>query len=363
MLEAFHTAIPTGSTIGILGGGQLGRMTVLAAARLGYRCHIFTPEIDSPAAQVADKTTVASFEDKTALKLFSDQAELITYEFENIPIESALFLQKLKPVFPDPSILAISQHRGAEKRFATNNAIEVAEYELVTNQEELQNAVSAIKLPFILKTCRFGYDGKGQIKINRTEEIKEAWDMLSTDDAIVEKLIPFEKEISVIVARNIHGDLKAYPPMENRHKNHILDTTIAPAKISGKTNAKAIEIGKTLANSLKLVGLLAIEMFVLTDGKLLMNEIAPRPHNSGHWTQDGAVTCQFEQFIRAISGQVLGSTNIIHPTRMKNLIGHEINEWAEYLKHPTAKLHLYGKEEVKEGRKMGHINFLNDLES
>ena len=361
MLKNFDTTLSRGSTIGILGGGQLGRMTVLAAARLGFKCHIFTPEIDSPAAQVADRTTVASFEDKTALKLFSDQVNVITYEFENIPIESALFLQKLKPVHPDPSILAISQHRGAEKQFAIDNAVEVAQYELVSNQEEVHKAVSVIKPPFVLKTCRFGYDGKGQAKISHAAEIKKAWNRISTNDAIVEKLIPFEKEISVIVARNIHGDLKAYPPMENRHENHILDTTIAPAKISDYTNSEALKIGTTLAQAFNLVGLLAIEMFVLSNGNLLMNEMAPRPHNSGHWTQDGAVTCQFEQFVRAITGHALGSTSIIYPTRMKNLIGSTVNEWARYLEVPNAKVHLYGKEDVKEGRRMGHVNFLKDL--
>ncbi|MBH69054.1 MAG: 5-(carboxyamino)imidazole ribonucleotide synthase [Rhodospirillaceae bacterium] len=360
MLNSKTSRLDPGGTIGILGGGQLGRMTSLAAAPLGYGCHIYTPEEESPAGQVSEKVTVASYEDENALRTFAEKVDVITYEFENIPLDSALFLQKLRPVYPDPSILGISQHRGAEKQFALDNGVEVAPYEIVTNKVDLREAIDIIGMPSILKTCRFGYDGKGQSKISDIGQVAQAWEALSTTDAILEKFVEFEKEISVIIARNITGECSAYPPAENNHKNHILDTTIVPANITNSTHSLAIAIATNLAQAMDLVGLLAVEMFVLPNGKVVMNEIAPRPHNSGHWTQDGARTSQFEQFVRAITGQKLGSTEIIFPTKMKNLIGDDVNDWFKYIEIPNAKIHLYGKKESKVGRKMGHINILGD---
>ena len=359
MLENSKISLSPGATIGILGGGQLGRMSALAAARLGFRCHIFTPENNSPASHVAFKTTIADYEDRDALCSFANESDVITYEFENIPIETALFLEQLKPVYPSPSILAISQHRGSEKKFANDHGIKVAPYELVTNYTELERALAKLQTPSILKTCRFGYDGKGQEKLSDLNSAKKAWKKLATQDAILEQFVEFEKEISVIIARNNNGALKAYPPVENQHENHILAITLAPANINEATSKQALEIAQTLAEALDLIGILAIEMFVLPNGQVVMNELAPRPHNSGHWSQDGAVTCQFEQFIRAISGQCLGSTKLIKTTKMVNLIGDAVNDWPKYLSTPNAKVHLYGKEKTKPGRKMGHVNFID----
>ena len=359
MIEKNKIPLSPGATIGILGGGQLGRMSALAAARLGFRCHIFTPENDSPASQVASKTTVGNYDDQEALRSFASESDVITYEFENIPLETALFLEQLAPLYPNPTILAISQHRGSEKQFAIDHGIEVAPYELITNYAELETAINKLKTPSILKTCRFGYDGKGQQKISDLKSAERAWRSLNTQDAILEQFVEFDKEISVIVARNKQGALEAYPPVENQHEDHILAVTLAPAKISLSTSNQALEIAKTLAEALDLTGILAIEMFVLPNGEIVMNELAPRPHNSGHWTQDGAVTCQFEQFIRAISGQCLGSTKLISETKMLNLIGDAVSDWPKYLSIPNAKLHLYGKSTIKPGRKMGHVNFID----
>ena len=345
-----------GATIGILGGGQLGRMTALAAAPLGYRCHVFTPETDSPASQVTDLTTVAAYDDEAALAAFADAVDVVTYEFENIPLETAAFLEARKPLRPSAAVLGTSQHRGREKTFATRHGVAVAPYRLVTNPGELDEAVAAIGLPAVLKTCRFGYDGKGQAMLRAPEDVKPAWAALATDDAILEGFVPFEKEVSVIVARNPQGETAAYPVVENHHENHILDTTTAPANVSKETAEAARWIGVTLVDALDLVGLLAIEMFVMPNGDVLMNEIAPRPHNSGHWTQDGAKTSQFEQFTRAVAGLPLGAPDITRPTVMKNLIGDAVDQWPEILAEPDAKLHLYGKTESRPGRKMGHVN-------
>jgi 5-(carboxyamino)imidazole ribonucleotide synthase len=345
-----------GATIGILGGGQLGRMTALAAAPLGYRCHVFAPEADSPASQVTDLTTVAAYDDEAALAAFADAVDVVTYEFENIPLETAAFLAARKPLRPSAEVLATSQHRGREKAFATRHGIAVAPYRLVTTRDELDEAVAVIGLPAVLKTCRFGYDGKGQAMLRAPQDVEAAWDALATDDAILEGFVPFEKEVSVIVARNPQGETEAYPVVENHHENHILDTTTAPANVSAETAEAARRIAVTLADALDLVGLLAIEMFVMANGDVLMNEIAPRPHNSGHWTQDGAKTSQFEQFTRAVAGLPLGSPEIARPTVMKNLIGDAVDQWPEILAEPDAKLHLYGKAKSRPGRKMGHVN-------
>lgn len=349
-------SLPPGGVIGILGGGQLGRMTALAAAPLGYRCHIYTPEIDSPASRVTDLVTIAAYDDQTALALFADSVDVITYEFENIPIETAAFLAARKPLRPSAEILATSQHRGREKAFAVKHGIPVAPYRLVTSRDALDVAVAAIGLPAVLKTCRFGYDGKGQAMLRAPEDLDKAWASLATDDAILEGFVAFQKEVSVIVSRSRDGELSAYPVVENHHENHILDTTTAPAGVSAETADAAKRIAITLAEALDLVGLLAVEMFVLPDGGLVMNEIAPRPHNSGHWTQDGAETSQFEQFIRAVAGLPLGSPAISRPTVMKNLVGDAVEKWPEILAEPGAKLHLYGKLESRPGRKMGHVN-------
>ncbi len=354
-LESTQTYEP-GSVIGILGGGQLGRMTALAAATLGYRCHIFTTENSSPASQVSEKTTVGSYLDNHALAEFANDVDIITYEFENIPLETVEYLSKNKPVRPAPSVLAISQHRALEKDFAIAQGIPVAPYQAVSKVQDLKRAATEIGFPAVLKSCRFGYDGKGQKRLDNEEQIEPFWSSLTTNDAILERHIPFTKEISVIVARGQNGEVRTYPAVENVHVNHILYTTTAPAQIPEETARNARNIAVTLAKSLNLIGLLAVEMFLMPDGSLLMNEVAPRPHNSGHWTQDGAKTSQFEQLIRAITGQALGPTKIIEPIVMQNLIGDDYKKWRFILAEPEAKLHLYGKSESRPGRKMGHVN-------
>jgi 5-(carboxyamino)imidazole ribonucleotide synthase len=348
--------VPPGQVIGILGGGQLGLMTALAAAPLGYRCHIFTPESDSPASQVTGSVTVAAYDDEVALARFAESVDVITYEFENIPLKTAAFLAARKPLRPAETVLAVSQHRGSEKAFAVANNIPVAPYRLVTNRAELDVAAAEVGFPAVLKTCRFGYDGKGQAMLQTANDLDEAWAALATNDAILEGLVAFEKEISVIVARGLDGDIRPYPVVENQHVDHILDTTTVPAAVSNVIAETARLIAITLAEALDLVGLLAVEMFVLPNGEVLMNEIAPRPHNSGHWTQDGAVTCQFEQLVRAVTGQPLGLPDLLRPMVMQNLIGEAIEQWPAILAEPGAKLHLYSKTESRPGRKMGHVN-------
>jgi len=349
---------PPGSIIGIMGGGQLGRMTALAAANLGYRCHIYTEDTDSPAAQVSATTTVASYKDQAALTQFAKAVDLITYEFENIPLSSITLLKNIKAIRPSPSILAISQHRGKEKEFAEQHGVNVAPYKIIKKISDLESAIKTIGTPSVLKTCRFGYDGKGQIVINEPEEIHSAWNQLSSDDLVLEQFVEFEKEISIIIARDTNHKTKAYQPAENNHVDHILDATTVPADITDKTASMAADIGLKLAESLDLIGLLAVEMFVMGDGTVVMNEIAPRPHNSGHWTQDGAQTSQFEQFVRAITGQPLGETKMTRPVKMQNLIGDAVKQLPSFFNNPNAKIHLYGKQEVRPGRKMGHVNIL-----
>ncbi|WP_420404034.1 5-(carboxyamino)imidazole ribonucleotide synthase [Nisaea sp.] len=345
-----------GAVIGIIGGGQLGRMTALAAAPLGYRCHIFTPEENSPASQVAERTTVASYEDEDALAAFAASVDVITYEFENIPVDTVERLSKLAPVRPRPSVLAVSQHRVAEKDFARDAGAGTAPYRHVTSLEQLRRAVEEIGRPAVLKTCRFGYDGKGQAKIVAETDLAEAWASLDTDDAVLEGFVAFEKEISVIVARGLDGNSRAFPVAENHHVDHILSTSTVPAAIPAETETVARAVAEALAERLDLVGLLAVEMFVTADGKVLVNEVAPRPHNSGHWTQDGCATSQFEQFVRAVTGLPLGPVEVRFPTVMQNLIGDEVEQWKTIVAEPDAKLHLYGKAEARPGRKMGHVN-------
>ena len=351
-------SLPPGSVIGILGGGQLGRMTALAAARLGYRCHIFTDAASDPACQVTNLATLARHDDEAALQHFADGVDVITYEFENIPLAAVRFLAERKPVRPSPDTLAISQHRGAEKAFAVANGIPVSPYRLVTSRDDTARAVRDIGLPAVLKTCRFGYDGKGQAMLRATGDLDDAVLTLASEDMIVEQYVPFEKELSVIVARGIDGSTRPYPTVENSHVDHILARTTAPAAIPHAIAENATGIAVALAGALDLVGLLAVELFMLSDGRLYMNEMAPRPHNSGHWTQDGAATCQFEQLVRAVAGLPLGKPDLLAPTVMRNLIGDDIDEWRSILAEPGARLHLYGKAQTRPGRKMGHVNLI-----
>lgn len=351
-------SIAPGSTIGIIGGGQLGRMSAMAAAHMGYRVHVFTPEKDSPASHVAMYTTVADYNDRKALESFAKSVDVVTFEFENVPFESLELLESFTQVFPSPSVLKICRNRIREKNFVRALGISTAPYEAVTSEQELNKAIELLGVPSILKTTELGYDGKGQVKLLSRSDAASAWKTLSTNEAVLEGFVDFTMEISVVVARSVENQTRAYVPVENIHKNHILHRTIVPAKIAPEQLKRAEDIAHTIADGLDLRGILAVEMFVTDDGDVLVNELAPRPHNSGHWSMDAAVTGQFEQHIRAVCGLPLGDSSALCEAEMLNLIGEDVNDWAQFLANPRAKLHLYGKSESRAGRKMGHVNFL-----
>lgn len=356
--SAPHAFLPFGGTIGILGGGQLGRMMAMDAARLGYHVHVFTPEKDSPAEEVSLKTTVADWSDTEALQAFAASVDVATLEFENIPVRAAETVAARTAFYPSPTLLKITQHRLREKMFINECGIATAPFKSVTSEREAMAAAETIGTPAILKTAEMGYDGKGQVTIRAKEEAGAAFASLKTKEAVLEGFVDFEMEISVIVTRSTHGEIAIFPPVHNTHKNFILHETIAPAPISEVLSQQAQNIASTLASRSELIGILAVEMFVTKDGRIVVNELAPRPHNSGHWTMDGCATSQFEQTVRAICGLPLGRVDIVRPTRMLNLIGDDILNAETYLTDtPDARLHLYGKKEARPGRKMGHVNF------
>ncbi len=352
------TPIPPGSTIGILGTGQLGRMTALAAARLGYRCHVFGPERGGPASLVAASVTVADYADQAALIEFARGVDVVTYEFENIPYEPVAALAGVVAIHPHPEVLRITQHRLYEKDFLRGIEVATTQYREVNDAAGLARAVRDLGRPAVLKTARLGYDGKGQVVIRAGTDLDRAWAGLRAGQGVLESFVDFTCEISVIVARGLDGQLATYVPVENQHKDGILDQTIAPARIAPSVAMKAEAIAHHIATRLNLVGLLAVEMFVGRGGEVLVNELAPRPHNSGHWTLDACLTSQFEQVVRAICGLPLGSPEHHSDAVMKNLIGEDVKQWREILAERTAKLHLYGKTEVRPGRKMGHVTRL-----
>ena len=364
--EDQHAPIPPGATIGILGGGQLGRMTALAAANLGYRCHIFCQSADEPAAQIATQTTIADFDDNTALDAFAADIDVATLEFENVPIATLERIAGHVPVHPSPSVQAVAQNRLREKTFANELGIATAPFRAVTSAAELADAITEIGTPSVLKTVRFGYDGKGQIGIDASTDPETAWADSgagsATDGGILEGFVDFDLEISVIVARGPGGETAAFVPVENRHRNHILDETIVPAPIPDAVTDKARNIALKLCEGLGVVGLLAVEMFVTAagdgNGDLLVNEVAPRPHNSGHWSIDAGRTSQYEQLVRAICGLPLGDPTRRCDAVMKNLIGDDVETWRDEIADPRARLHLYGKTETRAGRKMGHVTRL-----
>jgi 5-(carboxyamino)imidazole ribonucleotide synthase len=347
-----------GGTIGIMGGGQLGRMTALAAARLGYRCHIFADEPDSPAAQVCSVATVAEFGNREALERFAAGVDIATFEFENIPAESVRFVSALTPVLPRPEILEIAQDRLREKDFLRSIGVATAAYRGVSDPAALLRAMRDFGYPAVLKTVRLGYDGKGQVTLTPETSAEGAWRRMGAELGIVESFVDFSCEISVIIARGADGAWAVYPPVENRHVNHVLDTTIAPARLPNETAMRAEAIARQVAEALDLVGVLAVEMFVTESGAILVNEIAPRPHNSGHWTIDACFTSQFEQLVRALCGLPLGPVEHHYDAVMKNLLGGDVAKWRDVLNDPLAKLHLYGKTEIQPGRKMGHVTRL-----
>ena len=350
-----NKAVGPGGTLGIIGGGQLGLMTALAAARLGIKCHIYCPEKDSPAFSVSYAHTCAPYEDLDSLARFADSVDVVTFEFENIPADSVRVLAEHVVVRPGWKVLETAQERVAEKSFFNGLGIETAPWRAVASRAELDDAVAAIGLPAVLKTCRFGYDGKGQAKIRDAADLDAAWGAMSGGPAILEGFVEFVMEASVLVARGLDGKSACFDVVENRHKNHILDVTIAPAPLSPAMTAKAKDIAVRAAEALDLVGLLAVELFVTADDHLLVNEMAPRPHNSGHWTMDACYTDQFEQFVRVVCGLPLGSPARFADAVMTNLIGDDVDRWWDLMAESGAMLHLYGKSEARAGRKMGHV--------
>lgn len=345
-------------TIGILGGGQLGRMLALAAAPLGLKTHIYCPDPDSPAFDVATHRTIAPYEDAEALERFAASVDVITFEFENVPHQTAKILTEIVPVHPSWQALHVAQNRLREKQFMKQLEINVTPFAEVRTLDQLQTARNQIDTDCLLKTCEMGYDGKGQCWIDNNSNLEAIWQTFGSDQAILEAFVPFECEISAIVARNEQGKLSAFPVVENIHKDGILLETVAPASVAKEVAAEAVEIACTIAEALRVVGLLTVEFFYTDEGELLVNEIAPRPHNSGHWTLDGCATSQFEQCMRAIAGLPFGDTTQHTKIRMVNLIGDHVLEVPHYFDNPMAKVHLYGKKQVRSGRKMGHVNLM-----
>jgi 5-(carboxyamino)imidazole ribonucleotide synthase len=350
--------LPPGSTIGILGGGQLGRMTAIAAARLGYKTHVFASEADAPAAQVAAAATVAPFGDAAAVARFAAAVDVATCEFENVPAAVLRRVAAKRPVLPRPDILEIAQDRLREKNFLRGIGIATTEFRAVDGPDELAEAARELGRPAVLKTVRLGYDGKGQVRLDADTDAEEAWRRMGAAHGILEAFVDFRCEISVIVARGGDSALAAYVPVENEHRNHILHRTIAPARITPDRAEAATAIARRIAEEVGLVGVLAVEMFVTKAGGILVNELAPRPHNSGHWTIDACVTSQFEQLVRAVCGLPLGSPERHSDAVMTNLLGREAANWRAVLDEPNAKLHLYGKSAARPGRKMGHVTRL-----
>jgi 5-(carboxyamino)imidazole ribonucleotide synthase len=346
------------STIGILGGGQLGRMLAQAAARLGFKCHVLAPSPDSPAFDVVHRVTCADYADTEALDRFAADVDIVTYEFENVPAPAATFLAARKPVLPDPRILAVTQDRLLEKRFLAGLGIRTAPFAEISSPDALAAALAVTGHPAILKTRRFGYDGKGQVAIHDGTDAERAWTQIGAQPAILEGFVAFEREVSVVAARAHDGQVECFDVIENEHRDHILKRSRVPADVPQAVGSEARRIAMTIAAAFDYVGVLAVEIFVLAEGAtsaLLVNEIAPRVHNSGHWTIDGSTVSQFEQHVRAVAGWPLGKPRRHGRIEMTNLIGDEIDQLGYWLTLPGASLHLYGKGSARPGRKMGHV--------
>lgn len=347
-------------TIGILGGGQLGRMAAMAAFRLGMRVCAYTDEENSPISQIVPFTFVGAYDDKKKLQAFAESVDAITYEFENIPVETIRHLQKFRPVYPDDKVLEIAQHRIREKQFLNDVGIPTTRWAAISRAGDITTAMEDLEFKSaILKTARFGYDGKGQVKITQGEDPKAAWKSLNTTEAILEETVDFSCEISVIIGRDLVSQVALYGPILNEHKNHILSRSTVPAPIPHEIAEKARNLTHTLAEAIGLVGVLCVEFFVTADGRLLANEIAPRPHNSGHWTIEACTCSQFEQQVRTVTGMLVGGPNRHADAVMINLIGEDVNSLNKYYEKPNASVHLYGKLDPRPGRKMGHVTFLN----
>jgi 5-(carboxyamino)imidazole ribonucleotide synthase len=351
--------IAPGAALGVLGSGQLGRMFTIAARRMGYRVHTFSPDEDTPTGQVADVEVSASYDDLDALRTFARQVDVVTFEFENVPIEAIDAVEALAPVRPSGVALHTAQQRAREKTFLADCGFPTAPFARAATLDELWNAVAAIGTPAIVKTAAFGYDGKGQHSVITPADVGHIWSAIGHQEAIVEKRISLQAEVSVVAARGLDGDVAQYALFENRHRDHILDLTTAPAAVTQAVARRAAEIVHAILEELQYVGVLCVEFFLSTDGELLVNELAPRPHNSGHLTFDASMTSQFEQQVRAICGLPLGATDLLRPAAMANLLGDlwlggEPN-WAAACRLPDVKLHLYGKSQARPGRKMGHL--------
>lgn len=353
--------VPMGATIGMVAGGQLGRMAALAAASLGYRVHVYHDEADSPTAQVCALETVAPFDDEDALERFARSVDIVTFEWENIPLETLRVIERHCEVRPSPDLLEIAQDRVREKTFINDVGLGTAPWCEVDSLEGLREAVKTLGTPCMLKTARFGYDGKGQVRIDTGGEVDGAWKAIGEVRAVVEGFVDFEREISVVIARSPRGQIAVYDPVENHHVDQVLETTYAPARVEPAILERAVALSVTLAEAIELEGILGVELFLTGDGELLVNEIAPRPHNSGHWTIEACHTSQFEQYIRAVCNVALGSPVRHSDARMHNLLGPIGPRWLESLQDPLCKVHIYGKKELRPGRKTGHVTCLSPL--
>ncbi len=364
MIQGRNESILPGATLGVLGSGQLGRMFAIAARRMGYRVHTLSPDSDSPTGQVADVEVTADYGDQDAVSKFAQQVSVVTFEFENVPSATTEVVSQFSPVRPAGEVLHITQHRLREKWYLSERGFPVAPFRAIRSAEELAVAVRELGCPAVLKTAGWGYDGKGQIKISSASEVASVWEQLGSGEAILEGFVDFRLEVSVVAARGLDGEFSHFGVLENAHSNHILDVTVSPARISPKIAAEAEAIARGVLEALDVVGVLCVEMFLTRDDRLLINELAPRPHNSGHLTFDANVTSQFELQVRAICGLPLGSTELLRPAAMANLLGDvwENGEpnWSEALKLPEVKLHLYGKASARPGRKMGHLTAMAD---
>jgi 5-(carboxyamino)imidazole ribonucleotide synthase len=354
--------IPPGSIVGVLGGGQLGRMFAMSARRLGYRVHTLAPEHDTPTGQIADVEVNASYDDLDAVRAFARRVDIVTFEFENVSAAAVAAAEEHAIVRPNGHALHVAQHRLREKTFLAGHGFPVVPFAAVRTESELAEALGRIGTPAVLKTTTFGYDGKGQISIGSEIEAIAAWDALQRQEVVLERFIDLEREISVIGARGVDGARSRFGPIDNAHHHHILDVSVAPSSVAPEISAQAIAITEGVLDALDFVGILCIEFFVACDGRLLINELAPRPHNSGHLTFDACRTSQFEQQLRAICGLPLGSPELLQPAAMANLLGDLWQEceprWDAALAFPSIKLHLYGKTAARPGRKMGHLTAL-----
>jgi len=354
--------IAPGSTVGVLGSGQLGRMLAIEARRMGYRVHTLSPDRDSPTGQIADREVVADYEDLDAVREFASRVDVVTFEFENVSSAAADAAEVFAPVRPSGAVLHTTQNRLREKRFLERGGFPCARFREVGSPEELEVATAEIGFPAVLKTAGFGYDGKGQRVVRSSQDLPEAWRELGGTVAILEEFVEFEREVSVVAARGLDGSFVHFGPVGNTHRNHILDVTVAPAPLPEALAAEAVDLARGILEALQVVGVLCVEMFLAPGGRLLVNELAPRPHNSGHYTIDACATNQFEQQLRAVCGLPLGSPIQLCPAAMANLLGdkwsHGEPNWEAALRFDRVKLHLYGKATPRPGRKMGHLTAL-----